>query len=120
MQRTCAWCGKATTPGLRYHDLPETTHEFCEECYLRIRVTETINRLRTSPGPHHLFVPPDREDVVLRIKQEVPPGCELIIHPDHRATERRRPGAGVNGERRARRDRRTPNLTFVAPVPPRA
>lgn len=95
-------------------DPTDTTHGICEDCFLDLRVKETVKRLQGGGGPHHLFLPPQREDLVMRIWREVPAGTSFVIHPDRRAADRRRTYHPVPADRRTGRDRRYANLSFVA------
>ena len=119
MDNKCPWCGKDAARGQGYHDLPETPHGFCEDCYIRIRLTETVSKLQAGSGPFHVFLPPGREDIAARIQQEAPAGSNIIVHYDRRTEERRRPGSTVASERRDAKERRILDLSFVAPRPPR-
>ncbi len=117
MKGVCAWCGKDLSGG-QHSDLITTSHGICEECFLDLRVRETVKRLKEGPGPFTLFVPPNREDLVLRIKREAPRGIVLIFRPDRRRGERRSGNLPATAERRLGYDRRSPNLSFVASRPP--
>ena len=117
MKGVCAWCRKDLSGG-QHSDQTTTSHGICEECFLDLRVRETVKRLREGPGPFALFVPPNREDLVLRIQRQAPRGVLLIIRPDRRQGERRTRGLPVTTERRLGDDRRSPNLSFVAARPP--
>ncbi len=113
MRAVCAWCGKdlQIKPPT---DLPGTTHGICEECLLGLRVTETLKRLRGGAGPYPLFLPPNREDLVLRIWREAPPGCSFIVYADRRQGERRGRRVPVPTDRRTGRDRRCGNLSLLS------
>lgn len=117
MRAVCAWCGKELESG-RPSDVSFPTHGICEECYLGIRVKETVKLLGQRAGPHALFVPPSREDVLLRIWREAPGACLFVAHQDRRWVSRRSRQVPVAIERRTGRDRRTGNLSFVAASPP--
>lgn len=110
----CAWCGKQMQ-----RDLPAessgVTHGMCEECFLNLRVQETLKRLESGKGPYMLFVPPMREDLVLRLWREAPPGCFLIFHGDRRTRQVLSPAAGWAGP-----ERRRPSLSFLASAAPAA
>ena len=113
MRGVCAWCGKDLQLG-RPTDPSVTTHGICEECFLDLRVTETLKRLRPGAGPYPLFVPPHRDDLVLRIWREAPPGCSFIVHADRRRGQRRAHRLPVPADRRTGRDRRCGNLSLLS------
>ncbi len=94
-----------------------TTHGICEDCFLDLRVKETLKRLQGGPGPFDLFLPPQRDDLIMRIWREAPAGTLFTIHPDRRAGDRRSLHAPVAADRRTGRDRRLANLSFVAARP---
>ncbi len=114
MRGVCAWCGK-DLPLSRPSDLPVTTHGICEDCFLDMRVGETLKRLQPGAGPYAIFVPPNRDDLVLRLWREGPPGCSFIVYTDRRQSERRGRRRPVPADRRAGRDRRSGNLSFLPP-----
>lgn len=113
MRAVCAWCGRdlqTDTPT----DLAGVSHGICGECFLELRVKETLKRLRPGAGPYPLFVPPDREDLVLRIQREAPPGCLFTVQTDRRRGERRAQKAPASTDRRIGRDRRRGNLSLLS------
>ena len=112
MRGECAWCGKELQLN-RPADPSVTTHGICEECFLDLRVTETLKRLRPGAGPYPLFLPPNRDDLVLRIQRGAPPGCSFVVHTDRRRGERRGQRVPVPADRRAGRDRRCGNLSLM-------
>jgi len=112
MRGVCAWCGRdlqIDTPT----QLAGVSHGICGECFLELRVRETLKRLQPGAGPYPLFVPPDREDLVLRIQREAPPGCSFIIHTDRRRGDRRAQRVAASADRRTGRDRRRGTLSFL-------
>ncbi len=112
MRAVCAWCGVdlgTNEPA----DAGLPTHGICEECYLDLRVKETLNRLHEAAGPYTLYIPPDRPDLALRIKREAPPGCTFVVYEDRRSSERRNRRLPVPADRRRGRDRRFANLSFL-------
>ncbi len=113
MRGVCAWCGKDLELKHR-SDLPVISHGICEDCFLDLRVKETLKRLQTGRDVHRIFVPPTREDLVLRIWREGPAACSFIVYPDRRRGERRAQRRPVSVERRAGGDRRGGNLSFLA------
>jgi len=113
VRAVCAWCGKDMEPRGDV-DPAVTTHGICEDCFLDLRVKETLKRLQKDPGPFDLFLPPRREHLVMRIWREAPAGALFVIHPDRRSGDRRALRAPVPADRRAGRDRRFANLSFVA------
>lgn len=111
----CAWCGKELAGRSSDPDPSVTTHGICDECFLGLRVKETVKRLQDGNGPFHLFIPLEREDLMLSVWREAPTGTHLIFHPDRRAgRERRNKRIGVPSDRRVGRDRRSSNLSFIA------
>ncbi|HYB73508.1 MAG TPA: hypothetical protein VED18_09060 [Candidatus Sulfotelmatobacter sp.] len=117
MRGLCAWCGKelqTSSPG----DPSTTTHGICEDCFLGLRVSETLKRLQPEAGPYPIFVPPNRDDLVLRLRREGPPGCSFLVYTDLRRGERRGQRRPVPGDRRTGRDRRSGNLSFLPSRPP--
>ena len=119
MRGVCAWCGKELRAGQGAEAL-ETTHGICEECYLDLRVKETLRRLWEGTGPFTLFVPPNRVDVVMRLWREGPPDCLFVARPDRRKGDRRTRKISVAAERRRGRDRRQANLSLLAATWPTA
>jgi hypothetical protein len=117
MQGLCAWCGKELQ-GAGAGDPSTTTHGICEDCFLDLRVTETLKRLQPGSGPYPVFVPPHRDDLVLRLRREGPPGCSFLVYPDLRQGERRGRRRPVLADRRTGRDRRSGNLSFLPSRPP--
>jgi len=79
MRGVCAWCGKELRAGQGAEAL-ETTHGICEECYLDLRVKETLRRLWEGTGPFTLFVPPNRVDVVMRLWRELGLTVIFVTH----------------------------------------
>jgi hypothetical protein len=83
-------------------------------------VTETIKRLEPAavrPDPFVLFLPSHRADLLVRIRREAP-RAPLVAYADRRAADRRHGCVAVPVERRAGRDRRTANFSFLSPRVP--
>jgi hypothetical protein len=112
MRGVCAWCGKDLHPS-GPGDFSIITHGICEECFLDLRVTETLKRLQSEAGPYPIFVPPNRDDLVLRLWREGPPGCSFRVYTDVRQGERRGQRRAVPADRRTGRDRRSGNLSLI-------
>lgn len=119
MRAVCAWCGKELRAA-RTIEAPETSHGICEECYLDLRVKETLRRLKEGTGPFTLFVPPNRVDLVMRLWREGPRDCLFVARPDRRRGDRRTRQIPVAAERRRSRDRRRADLSFLAATWPTA
>lgn len=112
MRGVCAWCGKELRAE-RPTDASVTTHGICQECFLDLRVKETLKRLQEGPGPYTLFIPASREDLIQRIRREAPPGCSFAVQFDQRRGQRRSQRVAVPEDRRSGRDRRSGNLSFL-------
>ena len=119
LRGVCAWCGKELRAA-RSVETPEISHGICEECYLDLRVKETLRRLKEGTGPFTLFVPSNREDLLMRLWREGPRDCLFVVRPDRRRGDRRTRRVQVAEERRRSRDRRQANLSFLAAVWPAA
>ncbi|HEY7678359.1 MAG TPA: hypothetical protein VIG69_14905 [Candidatus Methylomirabilis sp.] len=112
MRGECAWCGKElqlSSPG----DPSITSHGICEDCFLELRVAETLKRLQAEAGPYPIFVPPHRADLVLRLRREGPPDTSFMVYTDLRQGERRGARRAVPVDRRSGRDRRSGNLSLL-------
>ena len=109
MRGVCAWCGKDLQPA-HPADPSLITHGICQACLLDLRLAETVRLLGPGGGPYTLFLPPQRDDLLLRIQREAPPGCAFIVHPDRRRGERRARRVAPPADRRSGRDRRAANF----------